>query len=267
MILPSAIQLLSGDDRTFVVRSIALIGAIGHLHRLERGPSGFFLQIHSPDRSGRTPSSFGDVILSSAIQLLSEDDRAFTVRSTALIHRPGRSNQTPSSFGEVMLPSTIQLLSGDDRTFAVRSTPCFYHQIHHPSGIDRTPSSFGEVILPPAIQLLLGDDRASAVRSTVLIHRPGRSDRTPSSFGEVILLSAIQHLSGDNRAFTVKFTALVGAIGHLHPLERWRQNYTIDVFLEKQRWSCTVVVLSRLQHIRNEESASASMKPKVFKLA
>ncbi|KAA0051640.1 hypothetical protein E6C27_scaffold6421G00010 [Cucumis melo var. makuwa] len=64
------------------------------------------------------------MILLSAIQLLSRDDRAFVVKSTALagIHRPGRSHRTPPSFGEVILPSAIQLLSGDDRTFVVRST-------------------------------------------------------------------------------------------------------------------------------------------------
>ncbi|TYK04475.1 hypothetical protein E5676_scaffold409G00850 [Cucumis melo var. makuwa] len=71
------------------------------------------------------------------------------------------------------------------------------------------------------IQLLLGDDKAFAVRSTVLIHRPGRSGQTPLSFGEVVLPSAIQLLSEDDRAFAVRSTALVGAIGHLHRLERW----------------------------------------------
>ncbi|KAA0065963.1 hypothetical protein E6C27_scaffold62G00400 [Cucumis melo var. makuwa] len=78
--------------------------------------------IHRPGRSDQAPSSFGGVILPSAIQLLSGDDQTFAVRSTSLIHRPGRSDRAPSSFGEVVLPSVIQLLSGDDRTFAVRST-------------------------------------------------------------------------------------------------------------------------------------------------
>uniref|UniRef100_A0A9I9E4E5 Uncharacterized protein n=1 Tax=Cucumis melo TaxID=3656 RepID=A0A9I9E4E5_CUCME len=36
MVLPSAILLLKGDDRTFAVRSIALVGVIGHLRCLER---------------------------------------------------------------------------------------------------------------------------------------------------------------------------------------------------------------------------------------
>nr|ADN34245.1 hypothetical protein [Cucumis melo subsp. melo] len=110
-----------------------------------------------------------------------------------------------------------------------------------PGRNDRAPSSFGGVILPSAIQLLSGDDRAFAVRSTALTigllpsdPTPGRSDRAPSSFGGVILPSAIQLLSGDDRTFVVRSTALVGAIGHHRPLERWRQNCTIDVFLGKQ---------------------------------
>ncbi|KAA0051626.1 hypothetical protein E5676_scaffold3445G00150 [Cucumis melo var. makuwa] len=85
------------------------------------GQSGFCRQIHRPDWSDRTPSSFEEVILLSAIQLLSGDDRTFAVRSTTLIHRPGRSDWAPSSFGEVILSSAIQLLSGDDLAFAVRS--------------------------------------------------------------------------------------------------------------------------------------------------
>ncbi|TYK25919.1 hypothetical protein E5676_scaffold190G00090 [Cucumis melo var. makuwa] len=96
VILPSAIQLLSGDDRAFAVRSTALVGAIGHLRRLERwycrqrsnfyrGRSGFCCQIQRPGRSDRTPSSFGEVVLPSAIQLLSRDDQDFAVRSTAVV--------------------------------------------------------------------------------------------------------------------------------------------------------------------------------------
>ncbi|TYK26756.1 hypothetical protein E5676_scaffold124G00430 [Cucumis melo var. makuwa] len=97
VILPSAIQLLSVDDRAFAVRSPALVGAIGHLRHLERGGtavsdptsiggrSSFCRQIHRPGRSDRAPLSFGEVVLPSAIQLLSRDDRAFTVRSTALV--------------------------------------------------------------------------------------------------------------------------------------------------------------------------------------
>ncbi|KAA0063849.1 hypothetical protein E6C27_scaffold827G00810 [Cucumis melo var. makuwa] len=96
VILPSAIQLLSGDDRTFAVRSIAIVGAIGHLRHLESDTaisdltsigkrSDFFRQIHRPGRSDQAPSSFGEVILPSAIQLLSGDDRAFAVRSIVLV--------------------------------------------------------------------------------------------------------------------------------------------------------------------------------------
>ncbi|KAA0051506.1 hypothetical protein E6C27_scaffold174G00280 [Cucumis melo var. makuwa] len=208
VILPSAIQLLSGDDQTFVVRSIALERsstfvvwrgdtAISDPTSIE-GRSSFCRQIHHPGKSDRVPSSFREVVLSLAIQLLSTDDRAFAVRCTALIHHPGRSDWTPSSFGEVVLPSAIQLLSGDDRAFAVRSTT------------------------------LVG-----AIRHLRRLER--WSDRTPSSFGEVILPSAIQLLSRDDRAFAVRSTALVGPIGHVHRLERWRHNCTIDIFLEKQR--------------------------------
>ncbi|TYJ97606.1 hypothetical protein E5676_scaffold690G00390 [Cucumis melo var. makuwa] len=49
------------------------------------GRSGFYRQIHRPSRSDRTSSSLGEVILPSAIQLLSGDDQTFTVRSTALV--------------------------------------------------------------------------------------------------------------------------------------------------------------------------------------
>ncbi|KAA0031672.1 hypothetical protein E5676_scaffold409G00380 [Cucumis melo var. makuwa] len=48
MTLPSAIQLLLGDDRTFAIKSTALVGPIRHLHRLE-------------SRNDRAYSSFGEV--------------------------------------------------------------------------------------------------------------------------------------------------------------------------------------------------------------
>ncbi|TYK08848.1 hypothetical protein E5676_scaffold87G00340 [Cucumis melo var. makuwa] len=129
------------------------------------GRSDFCHQIQRTGRSDRVPSSFGEVILPSAIQLLSGDDRAFVVRSIALIHRPGRSDRTPSSFGEVILSLVIQLLSGDDRAFVVRSTAL----IHRSGRSNWAPSSFGEVILLLGILLLLGDDQAFAVKSTVLV--------------------------------------------------------------------------------------------------
>ncbi|KAA0063857.1 hypothetical protein E6C27_scaffold827G00900 [Cucumis melo var. makuwa] len=47
------------------------------------------------------------------------------------ICRPGRSDRAPSSFGGVILPSAIQLLSGDDRTFAVKSTALVGAIGHH----------------------------------------------------------------------------------------------------------------------------------------
>ncbi|KAA0062773.1 hypothetical protein E6C27_scaffold382G001150 [Cucumis melo var. makuwa] len=173
VILPSAIQLLSRDDRTFAVRSTTLVGEIGSTvlegameHRCRwRGDTpvinptsieerlGFYRQIHRPVRSDREPLSFGEVTLPFPIQLLSKDDWAFAVRSTALIHRPVRS--------------------------------------------DRTPLLFREVTLPSAIQLLLGDDRAFALKSTTLIHRPGRSDRTPSSFVKMEVKLYHRHLLGE----------------------------------------------------------------------
>ncbi|TYK00488.1 hypothetical protein E5676_scaffold169G00970 [Cucumis melo var. makuwa] len=240
-----------GGDRAFAVRSNALERsdtfivwrggtAVSNPTSIE-GRLGFCCQIHRPGRSDRAPSSFGEVVLPSAIQLLSGDDRAFIVRSTVLvgaighlhqkIQPPSRSDQAPSFFGEVVLPSAIQLLSGDDWTFAVRST-VLVGAIRHLRRLersDRTPSSFREVVLPSAIQLLSRDDRAFFHQ----IHCPGRSDRAPSLFGEVILPSAIQLLSEDDRAFAVRSTVLIGAIRHLHHFERWRQNFTIDVFLEK----------------------------------
>ncbi|KAA0060301.1 hypothetical protein E6C27_scaffold22G00800 [Cucumis melo var. makuwa] len=78
VVLSSAIQLLSGDDWAFAVRSTALVGAIGHLLVWRGdttvsdptsigGRSGFCRQIHRHDRSDRAPSSFGEVVLPSAI--------------------------------------------------------------------------------------------------------------------------------------------------------------------------------------------------------
>ncbi|KAA0046588.1 hypothetical protein E6C27_scaffold114G001270 [Cucumis melo var. makuwa] len=116
--------------------------------RSDQTPSSFG-KIHCPGRSDRAPSSFGEVVLSSAIQLLSGDDQAFVVRST-----PGRSDRAPSSFGEVILPSTIQLLSGDDWAFAtiglLPSNP-------PPGRSDRAPSSFGEVEAKLYHRRLLGE--------------------------------------------------------------------------------------------------------------
>ncbi|TYK30218.1 hypothetical protein E5676_scaffold595G00350 [Cucumis melo var. makuwa] len=121
VILPSMIQLLSGDDRAFAERSSIIV--------IWRG-----------DTAVSDPTFIG------TIGLLPSDPS------------PGRSDRTPSSFGEVILPSAIQLLSGDDRAFAVRSTPWIGFLPSNPphcwSG--RAPSSFREVILPSAIQLLLG---------------------------------------------------------------------------------------------------------------
>ncbi|KAA0065801.1 hypothetical protein E5676_scaffold546G001950 [Cucumis melo var. makuwa] len=222
--------------------------------RRTKGTTGLLSSDPPPGRSDQTPSSCGEVVLPSAIQLLSGgtikilpsdpppgDDRAFTVRSIALIHRPGRSDRAPSSFGEVILPSAIQLLLGDDRAFAVKST-VLVEAIGHLRHLER----WGDIAVSDPTSI---GGRSGFCRQ---IHRPGRSDRTPSSFGEVILPSAIQLLSEDDQAFAVRSTVLVEAIGHHRRLERWRQNCTIDVFLEKQRGG---------------KATSTPMKPKVFKLA
>ncbi|KAA0047671.1 hypothetical protein E5676_scaffold648G001240 [Cucumis melo var. makuwa] len=248
VILSSAIQLLSGDDRAFFVRSTALVGAIGTIIVWRGdtaisdptsigGRSGFYRQIHPwYERS--------DTIVVWRCDTAISDPTSIGVRSSFCrqIHHPGRSDQTPSSFVEVILPSAIQLLLEDDRAFAVRSIPwddrAFTVRSTALVGVighlwclemwsDRAPSSFGGVILSSAIQLLSGDDRAFAVRSTALVeaighlHYPpsGRSDQAPSSFGGVILPSAIQLLSGDDQAFAVISTALVGMIGHHCRLE------------------------------------------------
>ncbi|KAA0060274.1 hypothetical protein E5676_scaffold3819G00030 [Cucumis melo var. makuwa] len=47
--------------------------------------SGFYRQTYHPSRSDLAPSSFRDVTMSLAIQLLLEDDRAFIIRSTSLV--------------------------------------------------------------------------------------------------------------------------------------------------------------------------------------
>ncbi|KAA0063926.1 hypothetical protein E6C27_scaffold616G00620 [Cucumis melo var. makuwa] len=292
-----------------IVEDVLEVGVFEEIHEFDfyRGRSGFCRQIHRPGRRDRVPSSFGEVVLPSAIQLLSREDRAFVVRSTVLVG-------AIEDFCRLERGDTVvndELLSGYDRAFAVRSIvlvgpsghlhrlerwycrqrSSFYHetighlpsypplcdptsiggrlgfcrQIHRPSRSDRGPSSFGEVVLLSTIKLLLGDDRAFTVRSTTLvgairylprlerwycnqrsnfhrgtiellpsdprhwgrssfyrqIHHPGRCDRVPSSFGEVVLPLAIQLLSRDDRAFAVRSTILVGAIEHLRHLERW----------------------------------------------
>ncbi|KAA0051498.1 hypothetical protein E6C27_scaffold174G00190 [Cucumis melo var. makuwa] len=170
------------------------------------------------------------------------------------IHRPGRSDQTPSSFGEVILSSTIKHLSEKDWAFSVRSTALvgavrgdtaisdptsiggrlgFCHQIHHPGQSDRAPSSFEEEQSDTFI-VWRGDTAVSDSTSIGgqsgfcrQIQRLGRSDRapssfgeTPSSFGKLILSSVIQLLLGDDQAFTVISTILVIAIERLRRLER-----------------------------------------------
>ncbi|TYK17858.1 hypothetical protein E5676_scaffold306G001270 [Cucumis melo var. makuwa] len=109
---PSVIQLLMRDDQPFAVRSTALVGAIRHLCHLERG---LCRQIHHPGRSDWTPSSFGEVTLPSAIQLLLGDDRAFSVRSIALVGAIGHlrrlKRELPSIIGH---DSVRNIVSIDD---------------------------------------------------------------------------------------------------------------------------------------------------------
>ncbi|TYK24145.1 hypothetical protein E5676_scaffold610G00490 [Cucumis melo var. makuwa] len=204
VILPSAIQLLFGDDRAFAVRSTALVGAIGHLRSLERW-------------SDRTPSSFAEVVLSSEIQLLSEDDRAFAVRSIALVGAIEHHRHLERGDTAVSDPTSIVGQSG------------FCRQIHRLGRSNRTPSSFGDVCERSGTFVLwrggtaISDPTSIGGRSGFFrhIHRPGRSARAPSSFGVEILPSAIKLLSMDNRVVALRSTVLVVAIGHLRRLERW----------------------------------------------
>ncbi|TYK09811.1 histidine-rich glycoprotein-like [Cucumis melo var. makuwa] len=115
--LPSVIQLLLGEDRAFVVRSIALVGAIGHLRQLER--------------TDRTSSSFGEVTPLSVIQLLLRDYRAFTVNSTTLIEATG-------IFVVWIGDSTVS-----DPT-STRGRSSIYRQIHCHNRSDQASSSFGK---------------------------------------------------------------------------------------------------------------------------
>ncbi|TYJ99656.1 hypothetical protein E5676_scaffold562G00370 [Cucumis melo var. makuwa] len=82
----SAIQLVLGDDRAFIVKSPVLVGVIRHLCRASL----------------------------SGIQLLLWDDQAFAISSTALVGAIGHLRRA--------LLSAIQLQLGDDRAFAHRST-------------------------------------------------------------------------------------------------------------------------------------------------
>ncbi|KAA0039597.1 hypothetical protein E6C27_scaffold744G00740 [Cucumis melo var. makuwa] len=237
---PLAIQLQLGDDRTFAIRSIALVGAIRSLHHFKRSDqapssfgevtplsviqlllrdgkqSDFCRYIHRPGRSDQMPSSFEEVTPPSAIQLLLGNDWAFVDRLFGEIHRPGRIDQELSSFREVTSPSAIQLLLGDDWTFTVRSIVRVgaIRHLRRLKRSDRTPSSFGEVTPPTVIQLLLRDNQAFFVDPSP------RSGRAPSSFREVTPPSAIQLLLGDDLTFLVRYIVLVEAIGYLRRFER-----------------------------------------------
>ena len=106
---PSVIQLLLEDGQTFAFRSTSLVGTIKHLRSalpsttlLLRKVRHFFFQ------------SFAKVTLSSVIQLVLWDDRAFAVRSTFPV----------GMIGHIWLcsPSMIQLQLGEDQAFVVKST-------------------------------------------------------------------------------------------------------------------------------------------------
>ncbi|KAA0062064.1 hypothetical protein E6C27_scaffold89G004070 [Cucumis melo var. makuwa] len=162
------------------------------------GQSGFYLQIHRPSRSDRTPSSFGGVTPPPVIQLLLENNRAFAVRFTTLVRANGRLSRLEGWLYRQRSNfywGTIELLPSYPPPWG-RSNFCC--QIHH----------------------LGRSNRAFAVGSTALIHRLIRSDQTPSSFGEVTPLLAIQPLLGDHQTFAIRSTALIGAIERLLRLER-----------------------------------------------
>ncbi|KAA0056731.1 hypothetical protein E5676_scaffold1312G00220 [Cucumis melo var. makuwa] len=88
-----------------------------------------------------------------AIQLLLRDDRAFSVRSTALV-------VTIRHLYSASL-SAIQLLLGDDQTFAIRSTILV--------------GTIGHLCFasPSKIQHLLGDNQAFVVRFIILVGEIG----------------------------------------------------------------------------------------------
>ncbi|KAA0047641.1 uncharacterized protein E5676_scaffold648G00820 [Cucumis melo var. makuwa] len=253
--MSSAIKLLRMDDRAFVV----LVEAIGHLRRLER--------------SNRTASSFGEVALPSAIQLLLGDDRAFSIRSIALVGAIGhllrleRSDRASSSFRVVTVPLAIQLLLGTigllpldlppwyerSGTFVVwrggsavsdpnstRRRSGFFRQIHRLGKNDRTPSSFGK------------------------IRYPGRSNRTPSSFGDVTIPSTIQLLLGDDRTFAVRFTTLVEAIHRPNRRNRAPSSFgevtssSVIQLLLGDDWAFVIRSIALLGAIEHSRRASSS---------
>ncbi|KAA0066003.1 hypothetical protein E5676_scaffold120G00400 [Cucumis melo var. makuwa] len=112
----SAIQLLLGEDRALDLRSIDLVGAIEHLCCASLSAIQLLLRddqhlsLDMPNRNDHT-SSLCFIV---NIQLLLRNDRAFAVRSTALIRMIEHLY--------CALPSVIQLLLEDDQTFAIRST-------------------------------------------------------------------------------------------------------------------------------------------------
>ncbi|KAA0046775.1 hypothetical protein E6C27_scaffold216G00590 [Cucumis melo var. makuwa] len=165
---PSAIQLLLRDYQAFAFRPTVLVGAIERLRRLERERSGFCRLIHYPSRSDWTPSSFGE----GTIGLLPLNPPTWW------------SDQVASSFGEVALSSAIQLLLGDDRAFAIKFTALvevqgvfvvwrgdsivsdltttgrrsgICYQIHRPSRSNQTPLSFEEIEAELYHQRFLGE--------------------------------------------------------------------------------------------------------------
>ncbi|KAA0046633.1 hypothetical protein E5676_scaffold142G003790 [Cucumis melo var. makuwa] len=150
---PSAIQLLMGDDRAFVVRSIILIHRLG--------------------RDDRAPSLFREVPSSTFI-IWRGDNVVSDPTSTG-----GRSGFCVRSI-VLELSDTFAVWKGDstvnDPTFT-KGRSGFFCQIHCPGRSDQAHSSFGVVTMSSAIQLILGEDRAFAVRSTVLVEAIGHLRR------------------------------------------------------------------------------------------
>ncbi|TYK23837.1 hypothetical protein E5676_scaffold162G00450 [Cucumis melo var. makuwa] len=90
----------------------------------------------------RAPSSFGEVILSSAIQLLSGYDQAFAVKSTALVGAIGHHRHLERSD---RAPRPLEGRYCRQRSNFYRGTIGLLPSDPTPGRSDRAPSSFGEV--------------------------------------------------------------------------------------------------------------------------
>ncbi|KAA0066387.1 hypothetical protein E5676_scaffold602G00570 [Cucumis melo var. makuwa] len=110
------------------------------------GRSSFCCQIHRPGRSDRAPSSFGEVILPSAIQLLLGDDRDFTVRFTTLVGAIGHLRRLKRLF--VILVGSKYCFTPEITSCSLRPTDPLLNNWFKVQPINLNPSRANEKVEP-----------------------------------------------------------------------------------------------------------------------